>query len=895
MGDEVNIFDDIESNIPVNIFDDIESPEEETQTPIPGMFDKERYTDKKKFIGDSKFLEDYELVDPDKMDFFDKFVFKTLGGNEEVYRQKKTDFGENFMRALQSRDMAAIIGSLGGYEGVRKLAANALKTTFKKNPVGTVLFAIGGGTLGATAMEMLHDRVKGFITGEEETVEEIWEKVPQDLKRNLTFEAFGVGIGSIPFLFKRIMMTGKKGAEGLKKIADKFGIDFAPLNLASPIAKTFLRLGGMFPLVAGPVKKFVTKGGSQLEKGLDDTLYALAPTGKTQSEVSENVIKLAGNTYKNFRTVVGKQYNNFLDLAVGKRGGSWGTNAKKEQVWIPGKKILDENGVPIKFDINITPLRNPKVKLDADGKWVGGDPYIMDVARKIINDAQQGGKTQLVPTDPGYSEAYSVALNVVDKFGGKNFLDVRTLRKYITKTIKNATKRSQSGGEGGSSIGELVELKNAINNSFENLNLSSVDANLADEIVAQYKIATNMYKNGWEEGGKFFEGKPLFERAMAGQFNKVEKGIFESGLSKEGKKYYDEFIKDIIKFNSKEGVDDLYKLVGKDDEAFGAIIRTYLDDAIDSVTKVGTGKNEFDTTFNFLNIDPQELIKALGFRTTQSAGKNAYIPVQEEALTRAFDILKKGDNNFNVSGKDFRQFLDFMSHHKSIKVPDVNAFVQRLAVFGGLSGIIGTYLGAVSGFFDVGTASMAGGMSLVPTLSSRGIARALSNPANTKILFDALDTSLSYFQRYTAGIRLLDLTRTNLNESITNAADDAKEGLLEYKEGFDLLYKQVIENKPTDENAEEPIEFLDAPEDSSINEEVIIEDAPVDTVGTPTLDVPHPNVNFNMAAVIEPIPAPSGIDPETVASLEGVGMPIFRDQGGIASLCGDKKPQQMVA
>ena len=891
MADEINIFDDIESNIPVNIFDDIEGPEEETQTPLPGMFDKERYTDKKKFIGDSEFLEDYELVDPDKMDFFDKFVFQTLGGNEEVYRQKKTDFGENFMRALQSRDTAAIIGSLGGYEGVKKLAANALKTTFKKNPVGTVLYAIGGGTLGATAMEMLHDRVKGFITGEEETVEEIWEKVPQDLKRNLTFESFGVGIGAIPFLFKRILMTGKKGAEGLKKIADKFGIDFAPLDLASPIAKTFLRLAGMFPMVAGPVKKFVTKRGGQLEKGLDDTLYALAPTGKTQSEVSANVIKLAGNTYKNFRTVVGKQYNNFLDLAVGKRGGSWGTNAKGEQVWTPGKKILDANGVPIKFDINITPLRNPKVKLDADGKWVGGDPYIMDVARKIINDAQQGGKKQLVTTDPGWSEAYSVALNVVDKFGGNKFLDVRTLRQYITNNIKKATKRSQAGGEGGASIGELVELKNGINNSFENLNLSSVDANLADEIVAQYKIATNMYKNGWEEGGKFFEGKPLFERAMAGQFNKVEKGIFESGLSKEGKKYYDEFIKDIIKFNSKEGMDDLYKLVGKDDEAFGAIIRTYLDDAIDSVTKVGTGKNEFDTTFNFLKIDPQELIKKLGFRTTQSAGKNAYIPVQEEALTRALDILNKGSKNFNVSGKDFRQFLDFMSQHKSIKVPDVNAFIQRTAVFGGLSAIAGNYLG----FLSIGEAGMAGGMSLVPTLGARGIARALSNPANTKILFDTLDTSLSYFQRYTAGIRLLDLTRTNLNESITNAADDAKEGLLEYKEGFDLFYEEVIKNAPKDENAEEPIEFLDDSEDSSINEEVVIEDAPVDTVGTPTLDVPQPDANFNMAAVVEPLPGPSS-DRQEPLQLDDVGLSLFNaNQGGIASLCGDKKPQQMVA
>jgi len=865
MSDEINIFDDIESNIPVNIFDDIEGPEEKTQTPIPGMFDIERFTDKKKFIGDSEFLEDYELVDPDKMDFFDKFVFQTLGGNEEVYRQKKTDFGENFMRALQSRDTASIVGALGGYEGVRKLAANALKTTFKKNPVGTVLYAIGGGTLGATAMEQLYDRVKGFITGEEETIEEIWEKIPQDLKRNLSFEAFGVGIGSIPFLFKRILMTGKKGAEGLKKIADKFGIDFAPLDVASGFSKAFLRIGGMFPLVSPPVKKFVKKRGAQLESALDDTLYALAPTGQTQSQLGKTITELATATYKNFRTKVGAQYNKFLDLATGK---------------INGKKVYD-------FDINIVPLRNT----NPDAKDV---PYVLDVARRIISDAQQGGKGQLSPNDPGWSEAYKVALNIVDKFGAKKFLDVKTLRDYITNTIKKAQKRSYAT-EGGASVKELIDIKNSINNSFGNLDLSKIDAELADQILSQYKIATNMYKNGWEEGGKWFEGKPLFERAFAGKFEAFKNNIFDTKLTTEGRKYYDEFIKDILKTQSKEGIDDLYKLLGENDQAFGSFVRAYIDEAIEKSFKVGKGKNEFETTSNFLNIDPDALLKALGFRSSQVASKGSTIPVREESLLHALNILNKEGASI-IDGNQFRQLLDFMSQHKSIKVPDVNQYIQRAAVFGGISSIVGNYLG----FLSIGDVGMAGGMGLVPTLSARGMARALSNPANTKILFDTLDTSLSYFQRYSAGIRLLDLTRENINESIANANDDAKEGLLQYKEGFDLFYEDVIKNAPKDENAEEPIEFLlDAPEDSSIEEEVIQEDIPVDIVGSPTLDVPQPDANFNMAAVIEPIPSPSnrqpGLDPETISQLEGVGLPFFANQGGIASLMGNKKPQQMVS
>jgi len=72
------------------------------------------------------------------------------------------------------------------------------------------------------------------------------------------------------------------------------------------------------------------------------------------------------------------------------------------------------------------------------------------------------------------------------------------------------------------------------------------------------------------------------------------------------------------------------------------------------------------------------------------------------------------------------------------------------------------------------------------------------------------------------------------------------------------------------------------------NEKVIIDEGA-------TLNVPQPDANFNMAAVIEPLPGPSS-DRQEALQLEDVGLPLFNaNQGGIASLCGDKKPQQMVA
>jgi hypothetical protein len=872
MSDQVNIFEDLitSDNKVENIFEDLVVTEEQTKTPLPGMFDMERYTDKKKFIGDSEFLEDYELVDPNKMDFFDKFVFQTLGGNEEVYRQKKSQFGENFLNALNSRDTAAIVGALGGYEGVRILANNALKTVFKKNPVVATMYAIGGGTLGATGMEQMYDRVKGFITGDEETLEEIWQKIPKDLKRNLGFEAFGVGIASIPMLAKRILMTGKPGAEELYKLSKKFNIDFLPIDVASNFSKSFLKVGGIFPGVTGPfgLKKKIKKRGTTLAEKLDDIFYSLIPTRNLkQSELGETLMTLATESYKNFRKTVGKQYNKFLDLASGIKDG---------------QRIKD-------FDVNIVPLMNRNIDS-------GGNPYLLDVARKIIAEAQAGGKGQLSSGHPNYDQAYAVALDIVDRFGGKKFMDVKTLHNYVKLIGKKYIKQSYAK-DGGASVPQLVELKDAIKTSFGDLDLTKIDADLADEILAQYKIADNMYKNGWEEGGKFFEGKPLYERAFAGQFEKVKANLFDTKLTTEGKKYYDQIVKEMIKFNSKEGIDDLYKLLGQDDVAFGTFIRAYLDDALNATAKSKKGAaGEAAETFNYLNLDIDEFIKKLGFRDATGAMKGTTVPIQEEALTHALNILNK-NNKLIPSGKDFRNFLNIMENQKNIKVPDVAEFIRRTAVFGGIGAIVGNYLG----FLNIGHVGIAGGLGLIPTLGARSIANALSNPKNVEILFDAVNPKLSYYKRYSAGIRLLDIAKNHLLEQSAEATGEAKEEIDKILEGFDIFYKQAIENAPQSEDDEEPIEFQGIIEDDTTDDEIITDEEIVDI----PVNVPVPNKDIEMAQVVASIPnpvsrvpmpsGPAGMDPDVVERLENVGLPLFSKHGGIASLLEQPKPRQMVA
>ena len=149
----------------------------ETETPVPGFF--EGFTDKEAFIGQAPFREDYEDI-TDELGGFDKFFFQTLGGNEKVYRQKESGINYEKLRdGILSREAAEIVGAFGGYEGVRRFYQSTASKIFKKNPYIMVASVIGG-TLGATGMDQIYDRVKGFITGEEETLEEIYAKIPDD-------------------------------------------------------------------------------------------------------------------------------------------------------------------------------------------------------------------------------------------------------------------------------------------------------------------------------------------------------------------------------------------------------------------------------------------------------------------------------------------------------------------------------------------------------------------------------------------------------------------------------------------------------------------------------------------------------------------------------------------
>jgi len=824
------------------------------------------------YLGDSDIEEDYEQVDPSSLDKVDQFFTDAFGVDFKRQKSMLPEEDAVIKKGLEifglDRDIASIPGVIIGADVVKKIGDKALKAYGGRiapilNVVNTSLGAILGGTAAKTAYDYIQDK----ITGEEQTVEEVWQKLPEDLQTEANWEALALGFGTIPYLIKKGLVKVSPSAKALFEKAKNLKIDMIIADFAdSGIGRAFLQTGGVFPFVAGPLKGIVKGRAQRLLSDLDDIFYSYAPTGSAtnSSELGKKLVETAENVYKKWRFFNAKQWKAFEDLAMGK-------------------------GIVVKFDKNIVPVTNKNLKEGSDQL-----PFLLDKAKEIIQNA---GGMNVKPNSPNYTEAYKAAKVFYDEYAYRNFIPVQDIRKFITKTLKNAQKRSYSS-EGGASVGDIVALKKAAENSIENINLANIPKDVADAIKKQYDFAKKTFNFGYNSKGTFFEGKPLYERPMAKEISKGEKNIFDIKLTEEGNKYYSEIVKDVLSFGSKESVDDLYKLMGKDDALFGTFIRKYLDDAYENTAKVKGAKSgpETDKTFNFLNFDPKKFRENLGLPSFETYIKGGSKGPKEEGFLRALELYSKSPQGKNINPNDFVDLVYLMEKHGNVYVPDAATFLRRASMFGGLSTLLGLHM---FGYGDVGATGAKFGIGTV--LSMRGITKILANPQNTKFLFEAIDSRIPYYRSYNAGLKLLDITLDHLTEESSKYVGEKRDNILEYMDFVRGVKKIALENMP-DKDAERPIEQPLEFQEALDEEDLTIPSksgASVDIPVRPTM--PSPDAirgSGNLANVIPPIDFSSlgggqgggATNPQTMASLQSVGLPLFQAaEGGIVDLYESKK------
>ena len=728
------------------------------------------------YIGDSDVEQDYEIVDPSSYDQVDEFFTNLFGVDFKRQKQSLPEEDAVVAKGLElfglDRDIASIPGVIIGADVVRKIGDKALKAYGGKiRPILQVVNTSLGAILGGTGAKQAYDFLQDKITGEEKTVEEIWAKLPQDLQTEANYEALALGFGTIPYLVKRGLVKVGPTAKEIYEKAKNLGIDTYLADFAdSGIGRSFLQTAGVFPFASSNLKATIRGRANKLNQILDDFFYSYAPIGSSTnaSTLGAKLIETAKNQYKRWRYFNAKQWKSFEDLAMGK-------------------------GTVVKFDNNIVPVKNIKLKEGSDQV-----PFILDKAKEIIENA---GGMNIKPSSPNYTEAYKAAKIFYNEYAYKNFIPVVEVRKFITKTLKNAQKRSYSS-EGGASVGDIVALKKSAEDSIENINLSNVPKDIADAIKKKYEFAKKTFNFGFNSNGVFFEGKPLYERAMAKTVAQGQKNLFDIKLTEEGTRYYSEIVKDVLQFGSKESVDDLYKLIGKDDELFGTFIRKFLDDAYEGTVKVKGSKGgaDVDKSFNFLNFDPGQFRKNLGLPSFESYLKGGSKSAKQEGFEQALKLFSDSPQGKNIDPKKFVDLVYLMEKHGSVYVPDASTFLRRASMFGGLSTLMGLHF---LGYGDVGKTGSQFGIGTI--LTFRGITKILANPKNTKFLFEALDSRIPYYRSYNSALKLLDITLDHLTEESGKVVGEQRQNILDYMDLVGTIKKSAIDNMP-EKDAERPID-----------------------------------------------------------------------------------------
>jgi hypothetical protein len=337
---------------------------------------------------------------------------------------------------------------------------------------------------------------------------------------------------------------------------------------------------------------------------------------------------------------------------------------------------------------------------------------------------------------------------------------------------------------------------------------------------------------------------------------------------------------------------DLQKIMGPNN--FKAYANEWMSDKF-----AKAAVTEGDAVATRLDYDPQKLNQAFGF-----------------------DIRSKTDFTdelFKILGVNSQQLKDIITSGaflQNVKIGNPSAFLQRRFQLTGMNNILGTALagGAAYGgsnalIGDEDDGILAKGVKGLAGLfiMRYGISKVFANPKLAKKIIDVYDPNralnfnikLDLFrglfdlhhqedpESISQSVEIMNQARETLVDSVSDAELDAFDELL------NTLKSQadIFEKGQTLEEEEEQMEKLREDPEEVIEEDIIIPEEKPEQDDV-SFNIPSPNINMNMANVVPPISS-AQLDPALVQRLSSVGLPLFANEGGIATLM--NKPQQMVA
>jgi hypothetical protein len=761
--------------------------------------------------------------------------------------------------------------------GISGLAAGTKAFTLRALPYvpsvpGKVLTLILYDALGATAGAQAFDIIQSQSTGEEMSLWEQLDKLPNDIKRNLTWASIGPMAETAIQSFRVALSSGVLKDKNLKEafqksreyLGDKLAFTIGDLDTKSLTGK-FINVArtafAQIPLLGSKLKGVTPQRTEKLFQLLGDFSNKLGK-GLDDDTLARNIFEKSAQAYGVFKKTMGRISDEIV----------------KAEKLVPNKgKVIPVNG-----------MRNFLTK------------YIDDFEK-------QYGKSVSKTTDPGYNEFYNFAKRFVSLYPENariNYTGWKTIMEQLENSVKSAKgKPGTTKKQLGSSFDEMRNLLDNANADDFLAKFSKEDQAIIKNYITQIVDFRKIYTTAREP----------FERVVAGQIESVD-DIFTalSGKFKgESKKYIDELIGPLLRRMSPSAVDDFMKITGGDRKLAGQLARNWFDDAFTSATKTKDGTSE-------AILDTGVLIKKLGL--DGAGGK-----VKGKAFNQLVNIMNEGlPKSQQLPSGYVTDVIDMLSRQQNIFIPSTGSFLRRSIAIGGQGGfnvMLNHPLAKALKFVFGGPIGVVGSL-----VGVRSFSNFLTSPDTLRYAIEGFDSTLPAIRRKASLVQFFRATLEELEQRGKDSAintelvgldpsfdieniEKAKENIENILDNIQLFEKDPskpdqldqllidVDNLQGDSNI-----FLDELNDIEDNtKEVIPNDIPKGG-GTVTFSEPQVSRGDTGSDIIEPLSVPQlnlasiseGIggstNSQTMSSLESVGLPLFNAaEGGIVDLYESKK------
>ena len=771
------------------------------------------------------------------------------------------------------RTTAGVAGSMflsaGGYRDLYDQFTKNVKLG-KIPTVSNIALAGGkayfGGVFGDIGGRAAYDIANAIISGDPKMLEFLKDgTLDADAKQAMWYESLGMALPQVLGAGFRLLTDLKDPAvKAALESAERLGIQINFGQIAKYADK--VRAIGPLPYIGAGVRNSIKAQGKILNDTYKKFIELYTPV-KTFSAAGIDIFAKADSRFETGKLILDKLWRKAYD----------------SHAMLPNKNIFKGGGVNdfinklVKGDV----LRQFKgLPVNSEGIIKEYDTIIKEgfFDKTALSRIKGDGLKDLITTLRNYQ---------IDLKQGKGNISYEKIRNYneeISILFKDLTEGDKVFAA------PFKKLLSQFRGASDDLLIN--ESNLIKELIPKKMLPAILqnHKNAMTYTKAL---KLLYEKPSGSIFGKYVDNIFEPGLIRE-KKDVDQLLKSLLKIKSPSGLRDLRKIIG------GKQFEAFADEYLTSIFKQSFTKGSESALFgtgtksNLLVFDPVALNKNLGF---DIRGKSDF-------TNELFKIL-------GISNQKLQDVIRTGAFIENVKIGDPSAFLQRRFQLTGAKDVFATLLGAGAAYkggeavFSEDDGILTKGFKGVMGLLAMryGLGKVFANPKLAKNLTDVYELkprTFSFKKKLDIMRSIFDFHHNEQPDEIVNTTtmfgevfEDLsstlnKKDLEAMSDLFnDLKIKTDIylKGKNLDTEDAEMEDMRNQIIDS--NGEIIIDEGA-------TLNVPQPDANFNMAAVIEPLPGPSS-DRQGPLQLEDVGMPLFANQGGIASLMSDKKPQQMVS